>query len=148
MATVLRLIVFLTKKSPLVLQSYNVTHVNLRHTTVESLSLHTSSYLALLGGNGGVPGDESREHAPQSLDPQRQWSHVQQHDVRHVPRQHSPLDRRPYRNGLVGIDGPTRRPAEDFLHRILNLATIATNSKILLTGQGFFNGGRGGVRVI
>ena len=41
-------------------------------------------HLGLLGGDGRVARDELGEHASQSLDAERQRSHVQQQDISHV----------------------------------------------------------------
>ena len=85
-------------------------------------------HLALLGGDGGVPGNESCEHSSESLYPQRERSHVQQEHVRHVARQDPTLDGRPYRYCLVRVDRMTGYPAKDPPHRLLHLCTHTQES--------------------
>jgi hypothetical protein len=65
--------------------------------------------LGLLGGNGGVAGNELGHHATGSLDTERQRGNVEQEDLvgrlgRSVARQNGGLDGGTVSNGLVGVD--------------------------------------------
>merc|ERR1712216_680473 len=64
--------------------------------------------LGLLGGNHSVAADQLREHATDSLDTQRQGSHVEQEKVRRLlatlTRQDAALHSRTVRNGLIRVD--------------------------------------------
>lgn len=78
-------------------------------------------YLALLGGNGGVPVDEFGEDSAQGLDAQRQGRHVQQQHVGDVARQHAALDGGADGHGLVRVHRLAGSAAKQVLHRLLDL---------------------------
>jgi len=65
--------------------------------------------LGLLGGNGGVAGDELGHHATSSLDTERERSNVEQENLvgrlgRGVAGQNGGLDGGTVGNGLIGVD--------------------------------------------
>lgn len=80
-----------------------------------------TQYLALLGGDGGVPVDELGEDSAQCLDAQRQWRHIQQQHVGDVARQHATLDGGADGHSLVGVHRLAGSSAEQVLHRLLDL---------------------------
>ena len=49
-------------------------------------------HLGLGGGQGGVARDELGHHAAEGLEPERQGSHVEEDDVRHLAAEHAGLD--------------------------------------------------------
>lgn len=77
--------------------------------------------MTLLGGYGGVAGDEFSEHATESLDTERQRRDVEQQDVGHVTGQHSALHGSSYCHRLVRVHSPRWSATEDLLNRLLNL---------------------------
>lgn len=78
-------------------------------------------YLALLGGDGGVPVDEFGEDSAQGLDTQRQGCDIQQQHIGDITGQNSTLDGCTYGDGLVRVDGLAGSAAEQVLNRLLNL---------------------------
>lgn len=78
-------------------------------------------YLALLRGNGGVPVDEFGEDAAQSLDAQRQRSHVQQEHISDIAGQNSSLDCGSDGDGFIWIHRLAGGAAEQVLNGLLNL---------------------------
>lgn len=78
-------------------------------------------YLALLGGDCGVPVDEFGEDSTQGLDTQRQRCHIQQQHVSDVTGQNTALDGRSYGNSLIGVDRPAGSATEQVLDCLLNL---------------------------
>ena len=77
-------------------------------------------HLALLRRNGRVAINESREHASQGLDAERERRHVEQQHVFDVALQHTGLDRRADRDHLVGVNAFVRLLPEQLLDDLLH----------------------------
>lgn len=78
-------------------------------------------YLALLGGNCGVPVDEFGEDSAQGLNTQRQRRHIQQQHISDITGQHTTLDGCADGNSLVRVDRLAGGTAEQVLNCLLNL---------------------------
>ena len=76
--------------------------------------------LTLAGGDGRVTLDERSGHAPQRLDAQRQWGHVEQKHVLDLAAQDAGLDRRAQAHHLVGIDSLVGLLTEKLGHLLLD----------------------------
>lgn len=90
---------------------------------IEALVSSLSQYLALLGGDGGVPVDEFGEDSTERLDTQGQWRHVQQQHVGDITGQDSALDGSSDGNGLIRVHRLTGGTAKQVLNCLLNLQT-------------------------
>ena len=77
--------------------------------------------LALLGRDRRVAIDQSREHAAQRLDAERQRRHVEQQDVLDLALQHAALDGGADGDDLVRVDALVRLLAEQLLDDFLHL---------------------------
>lgn len=80
-----------------------------------------NSYLALLGGDGGIPVDELCEDPSQGLNAQGEGSHIQQQHICHIPSQHPTLDSCSHGHSLVRIDCFAGSTAKQLLHSLLHL---------------------------
>mmetsp|Transcript_5500 Transcript_5500/g.10463 ORF Transcript_5500/g.10463 Transcript_5500/m.10463 type:complete len:332 (-) Transcript_5500:175-1170(-) len=78
-------------------------------------------YLFLFGRDGGVAVDQGGEHAPQGLDAEAEWGHVQEQHVLDVAPEHSPLNGGAHGHHLVRVHAPARLPPEEGLHLVLDL---------------------------
>lgn len=86
-------------------------------------------YLALLGGNSGVPVDEFGEDSAEGLDTQRQRCHIQQQHISDITGQNATLDGCTDGNGLVRVDRLAGSTTEQVLNRLLNLQTQTLSVK-------------------
>ncbi len=77
--------------------------------------------LALLGRDRGVAIDQPGEDAPQGLDTEREWGHVEQQHVLDVALQDAALDCCTHRDHFVRIDAAMRFATEEFLHLLDDL---------------------------
>lgn len=80
-----------------------------------------NSYLALLGGDGGIPVDELCEDTSQGLNAQGQGSYIQQQHICHITSQHPALDGCSNGHSLIRIDCFARSTAKQLLHSLLHL---------------------------
>mmetsp|Transcript_69114 Transcript_69114/g.112203 ORF Transcript_69114/g.112203 Transcript_69114/m.112203 type:complete len:148 (-) Transcript_69114:1180-1623(-) len=77
-------------------------------------------FLALLGWDGGVTGDEAGEDTTQSLDAEGQGSHVEKQNVLDVALEHASLDRSTHGHNLVRVDTLSRIALEEVLDNLLH----------------------------
>lgn len=93
-----------------------------------------STYLALLGGNCGVPVDELGEDPTQSLNTQWQRRHIQQQHVSDVTGQDATLDGCSYGNSFIRVDRLAGSTTKQVLDCLLNLQTHNTVFSCVLVG--------------
>ncbi len=79
------------------------------------------TYLAFLGGDSGISGNQFCEDSTQSFNTQRQWCHIQQQHILDIPRENTSLDSGTYSNSLIWINSLAGRSAKDFLYSGLHL---------------------------
>ena len=73
-----------------------------------------------MGGDGGVPVDQTGEHAAHGLNAQGQRSDIQQQDILHVAGEHAALNGSANGHALVGVDALEAFLAGDGLNGILH----------------------------
>lgn len=78
-------------------------------------------YLALLGGNCGVPIDEFGKDTTQRLDTQRQWSHIQKQHIGYIASQNATLDGCPNSDSFIRVHRLAGGSAKQILDCLLNL---------------------------
>ena len=76
--------------------------------------------LALVGRNGGVPIDQTGEHAAHGLNAQGQGGDIQQQDILHIAGEHAALNGSANGYALIGVDALEAFLAGDLLHGFLN----------------------------
>ena len=77
-------------------------------------------HLRLLGGNGGVPGNDFGHNAPQGFHTQGQRGHIQQQDVLDFPSQDATLDGSTDRNHFIGVNALVGLLIQNLLHHLFN----------------------------
>lgn len=81
------------------------------------------TYLAFLGGDSGIPGNQFSEHSTKCFNTQRQWCHIQQQYILDVTRENTSLNSGTHGYSLIWINSLAGGSAKYFLYSGLHLST-------------------------
>lgn len=94
-----------------------------KYMALYSLLTCTCTYLAFLGGDSGISGDQFCEDSTQSFNTERQWRHIQQQHILYVTRENTSLNSGTHGYSLIWINSLAGRSTKDFLYSRLHLLT-------------------------